>query len=165
VVNVSILIIPTIKTLEALEPVGETAVLDGVDSIFFRTNDFTAEMGSSGVHENPGVTEAYQRTINDCPKASGLALTGYTLASVSMRSTAMGANWIMAATDDPLLLSGATKRVGEMAVLNSKLVTTRQTSIKLAGASNAASAVPENLSEGLSEARLMELLVPSTEGL
>jgi hypothetical protein len=62
---------------------------------------------------------------------------------------AMGANWVMAATDDPLLLGGATKRASEMAVLNSKVVATRQASTKLVGVSNDATAVPGKLSEGL----------------
>jgi hypothetical protein len=60
-----------------------------------------------------------------------------------------GAKWVMAATDGPLLLGDATKRASEMAVLNSGLVTTRQASIKLAGASNGHIAVSEKPSKGL----------------
>ena len=33
----------------------------------------------------------------------------------------MGARWVMAATDGPLLLGGATKRAGEMSQLNSRV--------------------------------------------
>ena len=62
---------------------------------------------------------------------------------------AMSANWLTAANDGPLLLSAATKRAGDMAVLNSEVVATTQTSIKLGVASNSASAVLENLLGGL----------------
>jgi hypothetical protein len=46
----------------------------------------------------------------------------------------------VAANDGPLLLSAVNKKAGEMAVLNSEVVATRQTSVKLGGASNGATA-------------------------
>jgi hypothetical protein len=66
----------------------------------------------------------------------------------------MGANWVMAATDGPLMLSAVNKRAGEMVVLNSEVVATRQTTVKLGGVSNGATAVPEKLSEGLPAKRI-----------
>jgi 2-keto-3-deoxy-L-rhamnonate aldolase RhmA len=151
VVNASTLVIPMIETLEALELVDEIAALDGVDSLLIGTNDLTAEMGIPGDYENPRVTEAYQRTINACQKVGKWVGVGglHSRLDLVEKFCAMGANWVMAATDGPLLLGGATKRAGEMAVLNSKVVATRQTSIKLASVTNGATAVPEKLSEGL----------------
>jgi 2-keto-3-deoxy-L-rhamnonate aldolase RhmA len=129
----------------------EIAALDGVDSLLIGTNDLTAEMGIPGDYENPRVTEAYQRTINACQKVGKWVGVGGLHSRLDLvdKFCAMGANWVMAATDGPLLLGGATKRAGEMAVLNSKVVATRQASTKLAGVSNDATAVPEKLSEGL----------------
>jgi hypothetical protein len=137
--------------MEHSSDLDEIAALDGVDSLLIGTNDLTAEMGIPGDYENPRVTEAYQRTINACQKVGKWVGVGGLHSRLDLvdKFCAMGANWVMAATDGPLLLGGATKRAGEMAVLNSKVVATRQASTKLAGVSNDATAVPEKLSEGL----------------
>lgn len=130
VVNEATLVIPMIETLEALELVDEIAAIDGVDSLLIGTNDLTAEMGIPGDYENPRVTEAYQRTINACQKVGKWVGVGglHSRLDLVQKFCEMGANWVMAATDGPLLLGGATKRAGEMAVLNEKVSTTRQSS-------------------------------------
>ncbi|KAF7191166.1 4-hydroxy-2-oxo-heptane-1,7-dioate aldolase [Pseudocercospora fuligena] len=123
VVNQNTLVIPMIETLEALDLVDEIAAVDGVDSLLIGTNDLTAEMGIPGDYENERVTEAYRRTISACHKVGKWVGCGglHVRLDLVEKFSAMGVNWVMAATDGPLLLSGATKRAGEMATLNQKL--------------------------------------------
>lgn len=90
-------------------------------SLALTTNDLGAEMGISGDYETPRVTVTYQRTV--IGKWVGVGGLHSRLDLVD-KSSAMGANWVMVATDGPLLLDGATQRVSEMAVLNSRVVTT-----------------------------------------
>lgn len=154
VVNEATLVIPMIETLEALELVDEIAALDGVDSLLIGTNDLTAEMGIPGDYENPRVTEAYQRTINACRKAGKWLGIGGLHARLDLvqKFCEMGAacgtmTWVMAATDGPLLLGGATKRAGEMAALNDKVTTTRQIDFKAGDVVNG-NAIQQKLQNG-----------------
>lgn len=112
-----------IETLEALELVDEIAAVEGVDSLLIGTNDLTAEMGIPGQYEQEQVTEAYRRTIAACQKVGKWVGVGGLHARLDLveKFCAMGANWVMAATDGPLLLSGATKRATEMLALNEKV--------------------------------------------
>ncbi|CAI0641490.1 unnamed protein product [Colletotrichum noveboracense] len=90
VTNDATLVIPMIETLEALELVDEIAGVEGVDSLLIGTNDLTAEM-VGGLHSRMDLVEKFCQ---------------------------MGARWVMAATDGPLLIAGATKRAAEMASLS-----------------------------------------------
>ncbi|PPJ54938.1 hypothetical protein CBER1_06072 [Cercospora berteroae] len=123
VINANTLVIPMIETLEALELVDEIAAVEGVDSLLIGTNDLTAEMGIPGQYEQPQVTEAHRRTIAACQKVGKWVGVGGLHARLDLveKFCAMGANWVMAATDGPLLLSGATKRATEMLALNEKV--------------------------------------------
>ncbi|CZT19049.1 related to 2,4-dihydroxyhept-2-ene-1,7-dioic acid aldolase [Ramularia collo-cygni] len=123
VINAQTLVIPMIETLEALELVDEIAAVEGVDSLLIGTNDLTAEMGIPGDYENPRVTEAYRRTIEACHKVGKFVGCGglHSRLDLVEKFCGMGVNWVMAATDGPLLLAGATKRATEMAVLNQKV--------------------------------------------
>ncbi|KAI8679271.1 HpcH-HpaI domain-containing protein [Fusarium keratoplasticum] len=120
VTNAATLVIPMIETLEALELVDEIAALEGVDSLLIGTNDLTAEMGIPGDYENPRVTEAYERTIAACNKHGKWVGVGGLHARLDLveKFCKMGARWVMAATDAPLLLGAASKRGSEMAALN-----------------------------------------------
>lgn len=133
VVNANTLVIPMIETLEALELVDEIAAVEGVDSLLIGTNDLTAEMGIPGDYENPRLTEAYERTIAACRKHGKWVGCGGLHARLDLveKFCAMGADWVMAATDGPLLLSGATKRAGEMSVLNEKVSASRSSNGKM----------------------------------
>jgi 2-keto-3-deoxy-L-rhamnonate aldolase RhmA len=124
VCNASTLVIPMIETLEALELVDEIAAVDGVDSLLIGTNDLTAEMGIPGDYENIRVTEAYERTIAACNKVGKWVGVGGLHARLDLveKFCAMGARWVMAATDGPLLMAGASKRGAEMAALNAKVI-------------------------------------------
>ncbi|KAH8656886.1 HpcH/HpaI aldolase [Ilyonectria robusta] len=132
VCNASTLVIPMIETLEALELVDEIAAVDGVDSLLIGTNDLTAEMGIPGDYENPRVTEAYKRTIAACDKVGKWVGVGGLHARMDLveKFCAMGARWVMAATDGPLVMAGASKRASEMAQLNAR-VTGSQTNGKV----------------------------------
>ncbi|KAK4502314.1 hypothetical protein PRZ48_005739 [Zasmidium cellare] len=123
VVNANTLVIPMIETLEALELVDEIAAVDGVDSLLIGTNDLTAEMGIPGQYETEELTEAYRKTIAACRKAGKWVGVGGLHARLDLveKFCAMGANWVMAATDGPLLLGAATKRATEMTALNGRL--------------------------------------------
>lgn len=123
VVNASTLVIPMVETLEAVDCVEELAALDGVDSLLIGTNDMTAEMGIPGDYENPRLTEVYEKTINACKKHGKYVGIGglHSRLDLVERFCAMGARWVMAATDGPLLLGGATKRAQEMAQMNQRV--------------------------------------------
>ncbi|KAF4345845.1 hypothetical protein FBEOM_221 [Fusarium beomiforme] len=129
VTNAATMVIPMIETLEALELVDEIAALPGVDSLLIGTNDLTAEMGISGDYENPRVTEAYERTIAACKKHGKWLGVGGLHARLDLveKFCKMGARWVMAATDGPLLLGAATKRGAEMAALNAAVTKSQQT--------------------------------------
>lgn len=128
IVNASTLVIPMIETLEALELVDEIAAIDGVDSLLIGTNDLTAEMGIPGDYENPRLTEAYEKTIAACKKANKWLGVGGLHARLDLveKFCAMGANWVMAATDAPLMVSAATQKANKMAALNDKIVEGRR---------------------------------------
>jgi 2-keto-3-deoxy-L-rhamnonate aldolase RhmA len=122
VCNANTLVMSMFETLEPLELVDEIAAVDGVDSLLIGTNDLTAEMSIPGDYESPRLTEAYERTIAACNKAGkwvGVGVLHSRLDPVE-KFCAMGARWVMAATDGPLLMSGATKRANEMAALNER---------------------------------------------
>ncbi|RTE81593.1 hypothetical protein BHE90_003918 [Fusarium euwallaceae] len=126
ITNAATLVIPMIETLEALELVEEIAALEGVDSLLIGTNDLTAEMGIPGDYENPRVTEAYERTIAACNKHGKWVGVGGLHARLDLveKFCKMGARWVMAATDAPLLLGAASKRGSEMAALNASIAKT-----------------------------------------
>jgi 2-keto-3-deoxy-L-rhamnonate aldolase RhmA len=123
VVNANTLVIPMIETLEAVECVEELAAIDGVDSLLIGTNDMTAEMGIPGDYENPRLTEVYRRTIAACNKHGKTVGVGGLHARLDLveKFCEMGARWVMAATDGPLLLGGATKRAAEMSQLSQRV--------------------------------------------
>ena len=123
VTNAATLVIPMIETLEALELVDEIAAVEGVDSLLIGTNDLTAEMGIPGEYENPRVTGAYERTIAAARKHGKWVGVGGLHARLDLveKFCRMGARWVMAATDGPLLLGAATKRGKEMAALNADI--------------------------------------------
>lgn len=131
VVNASTLVIPMIETLEALEIVDEIAAVDGVDSLLIGTNDLTAEMGIPGDYENPRLTEAYERTIAACKKANKWLGIGGLHARLDLVENfcAMGANWVMAATDAPLMVSAATEKAKKMDALNEKISQSRRSKL------------------------------------
>lgn len=142
--NAATLVIPMIETLEALEIVDEIAAVEGVDSLLIGTNDLTAEMGIPGEYEDHRLTAAYEKVANACkkgalffPKVRGPADTVAT-ANVFLgcgglhsrldlveKFCGMGVNWVMAATDAPLLIAGATKRAKEMSELNDRCSASR----------------------------------------
>ncbi|VUC29409.1 unnamed protein product [Clonostachys rosea] len=123
VVNASTLVIPMVETLEALELVDEIAAIEGVDSLLIGTNDLCAEMGIPGDYDNPRVTEAYQRTIDACNKVGKWVGVGglHSRLDLVEKFCGMGARWVMAATDGPLLFGSASKRGAEMAALNTRV--------------------------------------------
>lgn len=116
------MVIPMIETLEALELVDEIAAVDGVDSLLIGTNDLTAEMGIPGDYENPRLSDAYERTIAACNRRGKWVGVGGLHARMDLveKFCQMGARWVMAATDGPLLIAGATKRASEMASLSAR---------------------------------------------
>lgn len=113
-----------IETLEALDCVEEIAAVDGVDSLLIGSNDLTAEMGIPGQYEDERFTEAFRRTISACQRVGKWVGVGGLHARLDLveKFCQMGANWVMAATDGPLLLGGATKRASEMAAVNAKVI-------------------------------------------
>lgn len=120
VTNDVTMVIPMIETLEALELLDEIAAVEGVDSLLIGTNDLTAEMGIAGNYESPRLIEAYVRTIAACNKLGKWVGVGglHALMDSIERFCRLGAHWIMAAVDGPLLFSAATKKAAEMADLN-----------------------------------------------
>lgn len=123
VTNAATLVIPMIETVEALELVDEIAAVEGVDSLLIGTNDLTAEMGIPGDYENPRLTEAYERTIKACAKHGKWVGVGglHSRLDLVEKFCSMGARWVMAATDGPLLLGSATKAATSMVAINQRV--------------------------------------------
>lgn len=123
VANANTLVIPMVETLEAVKCVEELAAVEGVDSLLIGTNDMTAEMGIPGDYENPRLTEVYEKTIAACNKHGKWVGIGglHSRLDLVEKFCSMGARWVMAATDGPLLLGGATKRGSEMAELSQRV--------------------------------------------
>lgn len=123
VVNANTLVIPMVETLEAVEIVEELAAVDGVDSLLIGSNDMTAEMGIPGEYEDPKFTEVFRKTIEACNKHGKWVGVGGLHARLDLveKFCAMGARWVMAATDGPLLFGGATKRAAEMSQLSQRV--------------------------------------------
>lgn len=121
--NAATLVIPMIETLEALEVVEEIAAVPGVDSLLIGTNDLTAEMGIPGDYDNPRLTAAYEKTAAACQAAGVFLGCGglHSRLDLVEKFCGMGVNWVMAATDAPLLTSAAAKRATEMAQLNERV--------------------------------------------
>ncbi|EUC41934.1 hypothetical protein COCMIDRAFT_104877 [Bipolaris oryzae ATCC 44560] len=148
VVNTNTLVIPMVETLEAVECVEELAAVDGVDSLLIGTNDMTAEMGIPGEYDNPRLTEVYEKTISACKKHGKYVGIGglHSRLDLVEKFCAMGARWVMAATDGPLLLGGATKRAGEMAQLSQRVkASSSAADVKTAKSNGASNGVPEKL--------------------
>lgn len=121
--NEATLVIPMIETLEAFQVVDEIAAVEGVDSLLIGTNDLTAEMGIPGDYENPRLTAAYEKVSAACKKADVFLGCGglHSRLDLVEKFCQMGVNWVMAATDAPLLIAGATKRAEEMAELGDRV--------------------------------------------
>lgn len=138
VVNANTLVIPMVETLEAVECVEELAAVDGVDSLLIGTNDMTAEMGIHGDYENPRLMEVYKKTIAACDQHGKWVGIGglHSRLYLVEKFYAMGARWVMAATDGPLLLGGATNRAIEMAQLSARVKTSSLTHGTLEAKSN-----------------------------
>lgn len=121
--NAATLVIPMIETLEALEVVEEIAAVPGVDSLLIGTNDLTAEMGIPGQYEDQRLTDAYAKVSAACKKANVFLGCGGLHARLDLveKFCGMGVNWVMAATDGPLLMAGATARAKEMVALSARV--------------------------------------------
>lgn len=123
VCNRETLVIPMVETLEAVDCVEDLAAVEGVDSLLIGTNDMCAELGIPGQYESPQLLEVYEKTIKACNKHGKWVGVGglHSRLDLVEKFCAMGARWVMAATDGPLLLGSATKRAGEMAALNARV--------------------------------------------
>lgn len=67
-VNERVMCIIMIETLEALEAVNEIAAISHVDVLLIGTNDLSACLGVPGEHDDPRITEAYEKVIAACRK-------------------------------------------------------------------------------------------------
>ncbi|KAI7219180.1 hypothetical protein KC333_g3142 [Hortaea werneckii] len=121
--NAATLVIPMIETLEALEIVDEIAAVPGVDSLLIGTNDLTAEMDMPGDYDNDRLDAAYMKVATACKKANIFLGCGglHSRLDLVEKFCGMGVNWVMAATDAPLLSGAATKRAKEMSELNERV--------------------------------------------
>ncbi|SMY30019.1 unnamed protein product [Zymoseptoria tritici ST99CH_1A5] len=103
IVNTNTLVNPMIETLEAL-------------GIGARRRDCRCQ------YDDPRLLAAYERVIAACKKHGvWLGCKGlHARLDLVEKFCSLGVDWVMAATDGPLLLSGATKRAGEMASLSAR---------------------------------------------
>lgn len=164
VVNANTLVIPMVETLEAVECVEELAAVDGVDSLLIGTNDMTAEMGIPGDYDNPRLTEVYQKTIDACNKHGKWVGVGglHSRMDLVEKFCTMGARWVMAATDGPLLLAGATKKAAEMQALSQKVASSN--SAKPTNGVNGVNGQHEPVANGLKKAHNVTVQEVPTSG-
>lgn len=117
------LVMVMIETCEALENVEEIASVAGVDQLLIGTNDLTAELGFPGQYDDPRLEQAYARVIA-AAKRNGLTVGCGGLASrpdLVERFCAMGVRFVMAGTDQVLLMAGANKNASDMAAMRERI--------------------------------------------
>lgn len=110
-INRATLIVAMLETPGAIAHASEIAAVDGIDILLIGTNDLCAELGTPGAHDSPAVAAAYADVVSACKahgKWAGMAGVG---SEALMRTyIAAGVRFVMAASDFPLLLAGATAR-------------------------------------------------------
>lgn len=81
-------------------------------------------MDIPGDYENALLVEAYERTIAACDKhEKWVGVEGLHVRMDLVETFCqMGARWVMAATDGPLLVAGATERASDMASLSTRVI-------------------------------------------
>jgi hypothetical protein len=123
VCNRETLVIPMMETLDAVNCVEELAAVEDVDSLLISTNDLCTELRIPGEYENPRLTEVYGKTISTCKKHGKWVVVGGLQSRLDFveKFCAMGARWVMAVTDGPLLPGGAIKRAAEMTHLSARV--------------------------------------------
>ena len=122
--NRATLVMVMIETCEALENVEEIAKVPGVDQLLIGTNDLTAELGIPGQYDDPKLEQAYQRVI-EAAKKNNLSVGIGGLASrpdLVEKFAKMGARFVMAGTDQVLLMAAAKQNASSMASMRDRII-------------------------------------------
>jgi hypothetical protein len=117
------LVKPMVETLEVVECVEELAALDGVTSLLVGTNDMTSEMDIPGNYKNFRLIEVYEKKHEKCKKhEKWVGIEGIPPRVDTMEKfCSLGAMWVMAPTDGPLLLGDTTGKATEVAQLRQRV--------------------------------------------
>lgn len=122
--NEATLVIPMIETLEALDVVDQIAAIPGVDALFLRSSDMTAELGIPGDYGNRRLTDAYEKVISACNRNGIFAGVGGLQTRLDLAEAVcdLGAKWITLAMDSALLFSAVSQRGNEMKELSNRVL-------------------------------------------
>ncbi|KAJ5153063.1 uncharacterized protein N7482_009541 [Penicillium canariense] len=110
--NEQVMCIIMIETLEALENLDEIAATPNVDVLLIGTNDMSACLGVPGEHDDPRITEIYERVISVCRKngkalgIGGLYARQDLIDKFIHMSSGLG-HFIMCGSDQDYVLEGA----------------------------------------------------------
>lgn len=121
--NRATLVMVMIETVEALENVEEIAKVPGIDQLLIGTNDLTAELGFPGQYDDPRLEKAYARVIS-AARMNGLSVGIGGLASrpdLMERFANMGARFVMAGTDQVLLMAAARQNATLMSNMRDRI--------------------------------------------
>jgi len=109
--NEETLIVVMLESPEAIRQAEAIAAIEGIDVLLIGTNDLCAELGIHGQFGHDKVTEAYAIMIEACRKHGKHAgMAGVREDALMERYIAMGARFILAATDLPLLMEAGKAR-------------------------------------------------------
>lgn len=123
-------------------------------------------MGIPGDYENPRLEEVYRKTIAACNKHGKWVGCGglHSRMDLVEKFCGMGVRWVMAATDGPLLLAGATKRASEMSALSQRVCSSNAG--KKTNGMKGANGVNGRVANGLKTAPSVEVQeIPSENGV
>jgi 4-hydroxy-2-oxoheptanedioate aldolase len=123
-VNARVMCIIMIETLEALEAVDEIAAVPDVDVLLIGTNDLSACLGVPGEHDDPRITQAYERVIEACRKHGRALGIGGLYARQDLIEKFIGmaqgiGRFIMCGSDQDYVLEGARRTASWLKGFNS----------------------------------------------
>jgi 2-keto-3-deoxy-L-rhamnonate aldolase RhmA len=110
-VNRNTLVIIMLETPQAIENVDAIAAVPGVDVLLIGSNDLCMEMGIPSQFDSPRLSQAVERTVAACRAHGKHPGFGGVYDEVhARRFIEMGMRFVLAGSDLPLLMAGASAR-------------------------------------------------------
>lgn len=113
--NRELLVVAMLESPAAIEACEQIAAVDGIDVLLIGTSDLCAEMGIHGAFGDPRIVAAYERVIAACARNGKVAgVSGVRERELMRRYIGMGARFVVAVTDLPLLIEAGKQRTEEL---------------------------------------------------
>lgn len=106
--NERTLIVAMLESEDGIANAEAIAAVPGIDMLLIGTNDLCAELGMHGQYDNPKIRAAYETVAAACKKhALPLGIGGIKGGPLLPALHALGARFMLASTDEALLLAAA----------------------------------------------------------